>query len=134
MQCCSSRRVRPADRFSQVTPKTVRGADTTNADMNDKFGARRNRSARRTPRMRDFDMTEQQAIDHLHSRLPREALFTVTQRRMIESRIDRQSLRSEPLHCDMSSEWIVSVSQFPYVHSTCNAELDVAVNGALTHF
>ena len=84
--------------------------------------------------MRDFDMTEQQAIDHLHSRLPREALFTVTQRRMIESRIDRQSLRSEPLHCDMSSEWIVSVSEFPYVHSTCNAELDLAVDGALTHY
>jgi hypothetical protein len=79
-------------------------------------------------------MTEQQAIDHLHSRLPREALFAVAQRRIIESRIDRQSLRSEPLHCDMSSEWIVSISEFPYVHSTFNAELALAVDGALKHY
>ena len=79
-------------------------------------------------------MTEQQAIDHLHSHLPREALFTVAQRRMIESRIDRGSLRSEPLQCDLSSEWVVSISQFPYVHSTFNAELHLAVDGALKHF
>ena len=79
-------------------------------------------------------MTEQQAIDHLHSHLPREALFTIAQRRMIESRIDRESLRSDPLQCDLSSEWVVSISQFPYVHSTCNAELDLAVDRALKHF
>ena len=79
-------------------------------------------------------MTEQQAIDHLHSRLPREALFAVAQRRIVESRIDRQSLRCDPVHCDMSSEWIVSISEFPYVHSTFNSELDLAVDGALKHY
>jgi hypothetical protein len=81
-----------------------------------------------------WNMTEQQAIDHLHSHLPREALFTVAQRRMIESRIDRQSLRCEPLQCDMSSEWVVSISQYPYVHSTFNVELHLAIDGALKHF
>ena len=78
-------------------------------------------------------MTEQQAIDHLHSKLPREALFAIAQRRIIESRIDRQSLRADPVRWEMSSEWIVSISEFPYVHSTFNAELALAVDGALKH-